>query len=789
MARILPPSVFKANFEADPFKPTMTQRVQEQWASPEGVATAVGLLDKIGGTVTDAVQSYSREQAAKSKASLDYNQQLADKRLSQLNKGQPFAEPSQSEEEFVKKQLQANSYEQGLKQAAGASDYAKRRAAIEKMNQAYNRPGTGGLLNRFTGVDQETLTKQFKRVLPPMTQQARGIKGKGSSRRPAVINQTGVTKLQEKWGRSGKWSQFSAASTLSGLGPDPFGPKGFYGPTSGNRPDPSFWVMEPDRTTYRRRLSDEEEALIADPKGNLATRSNLLQKARNFRDAAIGLAQQESTWGPGFRERFNDINWALRTIDSYRFYPNMYQDNPKAQRELAVAQEILATADDSNIAENSLATAQRWTDEGWKSPRGRVRAPIIAGAPAAQPATGAAPAQSPAAVPAPVPAQPAVAAPPPAPPATPALPSQPSAPSTMTPEQMRDPAIDRATDGYDPLAVAKDAGIPDDQPAGPMLPPGGSSQPPSPSVPGQQSMPPVMSPQQVPLVELPQQPPIYQQRVPKPVPMSGSNEPMTSNPNNLSPETVEKEKAMLEGGVDDFLIELPPHMTRAGFNYHAGEDPLKITKDFEKWHKMKKSKRIVNGKVRMPSNQFKNAATKAGKKYGIDPNIVLGIAFVESAFGSVKKDSKKNAKGPFQIIPEPKGPGGPGIGLKSNADYYNVDKSAMASAKYMKRLIDYYSTRGPNPNADHAEAIALLAYNYGRGRVNKWLAGRQKMPKEGVMYSNFVMGMRSAWDQPAAPVAPLVPLSKPRPTGPRRKPVQRKSAREQAAANKAEQEG
>lgn len=764
MARILPPSVFKANFQAAEFKPTMTQRVQERWASPEGVATAVGLLDKVGGTVADAVQSFSREQAAKQKASSEYNEALIRDRLQSISKGTELREPKMSEEDFVAQKLQEQSYETGLKEAAGAKNYAQRRAALAKMLGAYNRLGTGSLLNRFTGKDTDAATTQYKRVIPPLTQAARGIKGKGKgSERRYPISVPALKLAEKQWGQGSKWAPLVAASSLEGLGPDPLSAK------SGVRLNNTLWVLDEDRSTHRLRLSEQEEELIRT--GAPEQRRALLAKSRNGAAYVVQLHNSRGEWdSEGLRGRLNDVGKAMRILKSNAVYPEFYLNNPEAQMQLRQAQAVLQSTDDSRALENVIATAKRWGQTAYKSPFDSApQRPIIAGTPAIpseQPGPVAAGAASP--TPAAQPASAPAAAPPAAPPAAqpvaqPALvppAAPPAAPAQPAPAIPAD--LDRATDPPSPLDMAKEAGIP----SGPEEPPlqGGVSMPqPEPF----QTMPP------------PQQPPMS-------MPGEGPRTVLPPPP----PLSEADKKADESFDPEDLLVpELPAYLKERGFDRMTGKSGEEIIKEFEQWHGMKKSLRLTkDGKMRMPTPKFRKAVERAAKETGVSPEILLGIGFVESANGLVKKTSKKNAMGPFQIIPEKDGgPGGPSLGLKSEADYKNPYKAARAAALYMKRLTKYYATRGPKPDPENAEAIALVAYNYGRGRVNEWLRGLRRVPLEPVKYSNFVLGLRPHWSVKPAEVPGLVPLQAPseKPArGPSRKPVRRKSEQERAEAAK-----
>lgn len=128
MARILPPSVFKANFEAAEFKPTQTQRVAERFATPEGLKLGVNIVDQAGGTIRDAVTQYARKRAL-----------IAAKK-----------DPSQY------------SYETGMGEVIKATTPEARAAGYETMRKAFDRPGSGRLLGDPTRAPSRLMRQDYE---------------------------------------------------------------------------------------------------------------------------------------------------------------------------------------------------------------------------------------------------------------------------------------------------------------------------------------------------------------------------------------------------------------------------------------------------------------------------------------------------------------------------------------------------------------------------------------------------------------------------------------------------
>jgi hypothetical protein len=181
MARILPPSVFKANFEAAEFKPTQSQRVGERFATPEGLKVGVDVIDKVGGTVADAVSRFSRGRSALARA----------RKAGKLGKdtgmfGTQYLTLNEEEQKLLERQ----SYGAGQATVVGARDRNlqlykdgkavlddqenpvtrfqsgtdERAAGYDAMRSAWDRPGSGRLLADPTRDPSRLISEDYKRL-------------------------------------------------------------------------------------------------------------------------------------------------------------------------------------------------------------------------------------------------------------------------------------------------------------------------------------------------------------------------------------------------------------------------------------------------------------------------------------------------------------------------------------------------------------------------------------------------------------------------------------------------
>lgn len=178
MARILPPSVFKANFEAAEFKPTQSQRVGERFATPEGLKVGVDVVDRVGGTISDAVSRYARKQS-------EITRLRKEKKMEA--EGLIGGLYASAEDE---KLLEGSSYGAGQARVVGARDQfvpvlrdgkpvldnqervlrrlrtgtEERAAGYDAMRRAWDRPGSGRLLADPARDPSRLISEDYKRL-------------------------------------------------------------------------------------------------------------------------------------------------------------------------------------------------------------------------------------------------------------------------------------------------------------------------------------------------------------------------------------------------------------------------------------------------------------------------------------------------------------------------------------------------------------------------------------------------------------------------------------------------
>jgi soluble lytic murein transglycosylase-like protein len=112
--------------------------------------------------------------------------------------------------------------------------------------------------------------------------------------------------------------------------------------------------------------------------------------------------------------------------------------------------------------------------------------------------------------------------------------------------------------------------------------------------------------------------------------------------------------------------------------------------------------------------QYKDSASKIATQVGVDPSLVLAVINRESG-GDPNAKSKKGATGLMQLMP--------GTAEELGVDANNPEENIFGGASYLKKMIDQFG------NLTHA----LVAYNWGPGNAQKWLAKGGKfanLPKE-----------------------------------------------------------
>jgi len=235
MARILPPTVFRAEFVAPELKKSVKQNLFDQWTSPEGVKTAVNLTDLVGGTIADGITKFNRYQDRDPKAP---------------------------------------TYNEALARVAGAKTHLQRQRAYQQMSEAYDRPGSGRLTRRFSGGPEETATTQYKRMLSPMRYpRATG----GGGRKPPRIKYDAVRNLLEAGGNPD--TQLGQANLMLAIRNAI--PEG----TSGE-PDPALLpqgLFTSDGQGMRFRPRDELNKIQNLPLGGAAYKSYIAQQQQIYR--------------------------------------------------------------------------------------------------------------------------------------------------------------------------------------------------------------------------------------------------------------------------------------------------------------------------------------------------------------------------------------------------------------------------------------------------------------------------------------------------------------------------
>jgi soluble lytic murein transglycosylase-like protein len=138
MARILPASVFKANFNQKDLKPSLGAQGRAAWLSPGGVKTAVEITDAVGGTISDAVSRYARKQSEIARLRRE------DKKLKKEGiLGKLYA--SGEDEALLAKE--GSGYEAAQGEVLRATTREERAAGYDKMRKAFDKPGSGRLLS------------------------------------------------------------------------------------------------------------------------------------------------------------------------------------------------------------------------------------------------------------------------------------------------------------------------------------------------------------------------------------------------------------------------------------------------------------------------------------------------------------------------------------------------------------------------------------------------------------------------------------------------------------------
>lgn len=120
--------------------------------------------------------------------------------------------------------------------------------------------------------------------------------------------------------------------------------------------------------------------------------------------------------------------------------------------------------------------------------------------------------------------------------------------------------------------------------------------------------------------------------------------------------------------------------------------------------------------------ELRTLTENTAAKYGVDPALVHNVITAESAWnpGAV---SPVGARGLMQLMP------GTAKELGVNPD--DAAENIEGGVKYLARLLNRYAGD---------ERLALMAYNWGMGNVDKYLAGNKAIPQETLSYVAKVLG-------------------------------------------------
>ncbi|MBP9838099.1 MAG: transglycosylase SLT domain-containing protein [Proteobacteria bacterium] len=167
---------------------------------------------------------------------------------------------------------------------------------------------------------------------------------------------------------------------------------------------------------------------------------------------------------------------------------------------------------------------------------------------------------------------------------------------------------------------------------------------------------------------------------------------------------------------------------------------------------------IVRDNILLKGNNFKEGAyankesisniiSTAGKFYGIDPNLGLAIAEVESNFDidAVSRDGH-NSKGIFQLLDSTGNQMKSISGVSEKYDPFDPAQNTYLGMGYLRRLHDLFSEQNvlagslktkPVNSADELEKFAIAAYNSGEGTVARAQASAKQLGKDPSDYNSI----------------------------------------------------
>lgn len=129
---------------------------------------------------------------------------------------------------------------------------------------------------------------------------------------------------------------------------------------------------------------------------------------------------------------------------------------------------------------------------------------------------------------------------------------------------------------------------------------------------------------------------------------------------------------------------------------------------------------------------------EAAQAYGLDPNLLNGLIWVESRF-RVRARGPAGARGIMQIMPRT----GKSIARRIERRYRPYDPAfgIHAGAYYLDRMVDRF---------DGDEALGLAAYNRGPGTVAGWQSRGEPIPERTQAFVDRVLAARARFDALAA---------------------------------------
>ena len=145
---------------------------------------------------------------------------------------------------------------------------------------------------------------------------------------------------------------------------------------------------------------------------------------------------------------------------------------------------------------------------------------------------------------------------------------------------------------------------------------------------------------------------------------------------------------------------------------------------------------------------YQDMVNDAAKQNGVDSNTLTRLLYKESQFNS-KAASPAGARGIGQFMPQ--------TAKEEGVDVTDPKSSIYGAAKYYAKM--------KNTVANGNDQLAMAAYNWGPGNLQKWLkngADPSKLPAETRDYVNFISGRPLApnkvGDIPSAAAAPMAAM-------------------------------